>query len=135
MPSGARQTGKTALCRHLFPDHHYVSLDLPSEVSSAELDPSGFLTRHPLPLLIDEVQYAPGLFRHLKTVVDRQRERYRQIVLTGSQPFALMQNVGDSLAGRAAILNLGGLGLAEILSATPTISITTMLLHGSFPEL
>lgn len=133
--TGARQTGKTALCRHLFPTHHYVSLDLPSEAASAEQDPGGFLARHPLPLLIDEVQYAPGLLRHLKVVVDGQRERCGQIVLTGSQPFALMQNVGESLAGRAAILSLEGLGLAEILSAVPQASTTGILLRGGFPEL
>lgn len=41
--TGARQTGKTSLVRRLFPDHTYVSLDLPSEAEQAELDPSGFL--------------------------------------------------------------------------------------------
>ena len=60
------------------------------------------------------MQYAPSLFRHLKTVVDADRQGCGQLVLTGSQPFALMQNVGDSLAGRAAVLSLEGLGLAEI---------------------
>lgn len=133
--TGARQTGKTALCRHLFPDHHYVSLDLPSEAASAEQDPVGFLERHPLPLLIDEVQYAPGLFRHLKVVVDAHRQRCGQIVLTGSQPFVLMRNVSESLAGRAAVLSLDGLGLAEIVSVAPEASVPEILLRGSFPEL
>lgn len=133
--TGARQTGKTALCRHLFPDHHYVSLDLPSEAATAEQDPALFLARHPLPLLIDEVQYAPGLFRHLKVVVDQERQRNGAIVLTGSQPFALMQNVSESLAGRAAVVNLHGLSLAEILGAAPQSTLPQILLRGSFPEL
>lgn len=133
--TGARQTGKTALCRHLFPGHHYVSLDLPSEAAAAEHDPSSFLARHPLPLLIDEVQYAPSLFRHLKSVVDEQRQRCGQLVLTGSQPFALMQSVGDSLAGRAAVLSLEGLTLAEIQAASPGADLLTVLLRGGFPEL
>ncbi len=133
--TGARQTGKTALCRHLFPNHHYVSLDLPSEAASAEHDPSGFLARHPLPLLIDEVQYAPGLFRHLKVVIDKQRDKTGQIVLTGSQPFALMQNVSESLAGRAAVVSLSGLNLAEIQSVDAAASIPAILLRGGFPEL
>lgn len=59
--TGARQTGKTALVRRVFPDHSYVSLDLPSEAEQAERDPTGFLARHPGPLVVDEVQYAPGL--------------------------------------------------------------------------
>lgn len=133
--TGARQTGKTALCRHLFPEHHYVTLDLPSEAAAAEHDPASFLARHPLPLLIDEVQYAPSLFRHLKTVVDADRKACGQLVLTGSQPFSLMQNVGDSLAGRAEVLSLEGLGLAEIQAAAPGVQLPEILLRGGFPEL
>jgi hypothetical protein len=49
--TGARQTGKTALLRRLFPEHHYVTLDLPSEAAQAEHDPEAFLARHPPPLL------------------------------------------------------------------------------------
>lgn len=71
--TGARQTGKTSLVKRLFPGHHYVSLDLPSEAAQAEEDPDAFLSRHPAPLIIDEVQYAPGLLRHLKREVDGKR--------------------------------------------------------------
>jgi predicted AAA+ superfamily ATPase len=48
--TGARQTGKTALLRRLFPALHFVSLDLPSEAEQADKDPAAFLARHPLPL-------------------------------------------------------------------------------------
>ena len=68
--TGARQTGKTSLMRRLFPLHAFVSLDLPSEASAAENDPSTFLARNPPPVIIDEVQYAPGLFRYLKIAID-----------------------------------------------------------------
>ncbi len=68
--TGARQTGKTALVRRLFPQHAYVSLDLPSEAEQAEREPGRFIERHPPPLIVDEVQYAPQLFRHLKRAVD-----------------------------------------------------------------
>jgi predicted AAA+ superfamily ATPase len=122
--TGARQTGKTALSRHLFPDHHYVTLDLPSEAAQAESDPEAFLARHPPPLIVDEVQYAPGLFRHLKVAVDRQRQRNGQFILTGSQPFALMQGVAESLAGRAAVLQLEGLSTREIEQALPDLSVS-----------
>jgi hypothetical protein len=53
--TGARQTGKTSLVRHLFPDHSFVSLDLPSEAEQAEKQPAAFLARHPPPLVVDEV--------------------------------------------------------------------------------
>lgn len=91
--TGARQTGKTALVRHLFPDHTYVSLDLPTEAEQAERDPRSFLERHQAPVIIDEVQYAPGLFRHLKTAIDTNREQNGRFILTGSQKFALMKSV------------------------------------------
>ncbi|MBE7500076.1 MAG: AAA family ATPase [Verrucomicrobiales bacterium] len=102
--TGARQTGKTSTLRRLFPDHDFVSLDLPSEAEQAEKEPAVFLQRHPPPVILDEVQYAPALFRHLKSVVDAQRDRAGQFLLTGSQKVTLMRGVSESLAGRAAIL-------------------------------
>lgn len=112
-----------------------MSLDLPSEAAQAEGDPEAFLARHPEPLIIDEVQYAPALFRHLKLRVDQDRERCGRFLLTGSQPFVLMRDVADSLAGRAAIVTLEGLSLGEIRAVEPQVAIETMLLRGGFPEL
>jgi uncharacterized protein len=60
--TGARQTGKTSTFLRLFPKHAFVSLDLRAEAEQAEKEPSTFRQRHPPPVLIDEVQYAPGLF-------------------------------------------------------------------------
>ena len=133
--TGARQTGKTSLVRRLFPDHNYVSLDLPSEAEQAELDPSSFLVRHPAPLIVDEVQYAPGLLRHLKREVDADRAGNGRFILTGSQPFELMSGVAESLAGRAAVLSLGGLSYTEILRARPDTTVEQAMLRGGFPEL
>ena len=133
--TGARQTGKTALLRRAFPNHRYISLDLPSEAAQAEQDPAAFLARHPAPLIVDEVQYAPALFRHLKQAVDTDRGACGRFVLSGSQPFTLMRGVGDSLAGRAAILELGGLSSAEIRTVDPHPSPESLLLRGGFPEL
>ena len=99
--TGARQTGKTSLMRRLFPSHAYVTLDLPSEAEQAELDPGSFLARHPPPVIVDEIQYAPGLFRHLKTAIDASRSAAGAYLLTGSQPMTLMRSVTESLAGRS----------------------------------
>src|SRR5206468_10085765 len=71
--TGARQTGKTSTLLRLFPKYGFVSLDLPTEAEQAEKEPQNFLGRHPPPVIIDEVQYAPRLFRHLKVVVDASR--------------------------------------------------------------
>lgn len=133
--TGARQTGKTSTLRRLFPRHHFVSLDLPSEAAQAEHEPEAFLARHPPPVIIDEVQYAPALFRHLKAAVDAARARNGQFLLTGSQRFALMAGVAESLAGRADIIELETLDFAEIQQAHPTMTVATAIVRGGFPEL
>ena len=112
--TGARQTGKTTLLKSLFPRHHYISLDLPADAQLAEQDPSAFLRAHPPPLLVDEVQYAPKLFRHLKVLIDQNREINGQFILTGSQKFTLMKEVSDSLAGRCAVLELEAMSVEEL---------------------
>ena len=132
--TGARQTGKTSLVRRIFPDHAFVTLDLPSEAEQAETDPGSFLARHPPPVIIDEVQYAPGLFRHLKAAVDRDR-RPGAFLLTGSQPMTLMRSVSDSLAGRADIVELEPLSFAEAKAAHPCLTTEEFLVRGGFPEL
>ena len=133
--TGARQTGKTALVRRLFPQHAYVSLDLPSEAEQAEREPARFLERHPAPLIVDEVQYAPKLLRHLKRAVDARRATPGQFLLTGSQPFEVMAGVTESLAGRAGLLQLATLSYAEIRRALPQTSPEDVLVRGGFPEL
>jgi hypothetical protein len=50
-------------------------------------------------LIVDEVQYAPALVRHRKAVVEQHRDRCGLCLLTGSQPFLVMQGVAESLAG------------------------------------
>src|SRR6266481_3170530 len=133
--TGARQTGKTSTFRRLFPEHGFVSLDLPTEAEQAEKEPQNFLARHPSPVIIDEVQYAPRLFRHLKVVVDASRARNGQFLLTGSQKFTLMKSVSESLAGRADIAELETLSFAEIHSIRPSTTIETTIVRGGFPEL
>jgi predicted AAA+ superfamily ATPase len=133
--TGARQTGKTSTLLRLFPNHQFVSLDLPSEAEQAEKQPENFLRRHLPPVTIDEVQYAPGLFRHLKRQVDARRARNGQFLLTGSQKFTLMKSVSDSLAGRADIVELETLSLAEIHAAFPQTAVEAAIVRGGYPEL
>jgi hypothetical protein len=133
--TGARQTGKTSTFLRLFPGYGFASLDLPTEAEQAEKEPERFLLRHPAPVIIDEVQYAPGLFRHLKVAVDAHRARNGQFLLTGSQKFTLMKNVSESLAGRADIAELETLSFAEIRAALPETELATAIVRGGFPEL
>jgi len=130
--TGARQVGKTTLLKHCFPNHSFVSLDLPSLAEMAESEPQAFLERYPAPVIIDEVQYAPKLFRNLKVAIDSDRHRKGQFILTGSQKFTLMREVSDSLAGRAAILSLENLSAQELGLAEDAIW-NEVLAKGFYP--
>ncbi len=132
--TGARQVGKTSLVRKIFPDYAYVSLDLPGKAEQAENNPSDFLKSYTEPLIIDEVQYAPAIFRYLKNVVD-QDKRAGRFVLTGSQNFMLMQNVSESLAGRCGILNMYNLSYREVIEKINNMDDLRYLVSGGFPEL
>lgn len=120
--------------RRLFPQARYVSLDLPSIAASAQERPESFLESLQEPALIDEVQYAPGLFRALKAAIDRRREPGR-FLLTGSQSFLLMQGVSESLAGRCAIAQLHPLSWEEARGAVAGLSVEDYLSRGGYPEL
>lgn len=112
--TGPRQVGKTTTLKHLFGDaYNYVTLDDITELQLAKNDPKMFFMNHSLPLIIDEVQLAPSLFREIKRIVDGM-DAYGQIILTGSQTFHLMQNVTETLAGRIGIIELSGLSAREI---------------------
>lgn len=112
--TGPRQVGKTTTLKHLFKEtYRYVTLDDITELAIAKEDPKLFFLNHPLPLIIDEVQLAPGLFTEIKRIVDNS-DIYGQIILTGSQTFHLMEHVTETLAGRIGILEFQGLSTREI---------------------
>ncbi|MDF1654168.1 MAG: ATP-binding protein [Coxiellaceae bacterium] len=111
--TGPRQVGKTTLLEHIEKGQRsYVTLDDMNQRMAAKQDPAGFIERLQLPVLIDEVQYAPELFPYIKIKVDQDKQP-GQFWLTGSQQFEMMGQVTESLAGRIAILKLQGLSLAE----------------------
>ena len=136
--TGARQTGKTTLLKSMLPNYNYISLDLPSIASMAEETPDAFFEKYKTPLIIDEVQYAPKLFRYLKDKLDQNRHEMGQLVLTGSQKFELMKNLSESLTGRTAILELEGLSWDEFKNYHTddnTASFEKFIIRGGFPEL
>lgn len=111
--TGMRQVGKTTLLKSLAsPERGYVTLDNDDDLRLAREDPKLFFQLHRPPLIIDEVQYAPELFPHIKMLADASDERGR-IWLTGSQQFQMMRNVTESLAGRVAVFDMMGLSLDE----------------------
>jgi len=132
--TGPRQVGKTAMVRKVFPDADYVSLDIPSVAAEVEGNAERFLQGCREPLIIDEVQYAPSLFRYLKAIIDKDKKPGR-FILTGSQNFLLMQGISESLAGRCAVLNMLNLSAAELKDALGRFDENQYLYKGGYPEL
>ncbi len=133
--TGPRQSGKTTLAKHCFPDYHYANLEMPDTRALVEDDPRAFLNSHKQGLIIDEAQYVPELFSYLQGFVDESRELGRYI-LTGSQNFLLLHKITQSLAGRVAILNLMPLSIAELKkSGLEPASYDDFLFEGGYPAI
>jgi hypothetical protein len=150
---GPRQSGKTTLLKHLFGEQYpIVSLEPPDLRIAALNDPRGFLDLYPPPVVFDEIQYAPVLLPYIKEQVDTRRELPGQYLLTGSQNLLLMQQVTESLAGRAAVLKLLPMsrwevnhhpqrtlpwekGKAPSLPVQPIQELWGHILRGSYPEI
>lgn len=111
--TGPRQSGKTTLLKSAFAKtHRYLSLENPDIRLRAKNDPNSLIQQLKGPVILDEIQYVPELLPYIKTAIDNNRKPGHWI-LTGSQNFTLMQNVSESLAGRAAILSLLPFSLSE----------------------
>ncbi len=124
--TGARRAGKTWLLKHSFPGASYHLFEDPDVVARFRHDPQGFLDGVKLPAILDEIQNVPEVFNYLRSRIDRSPRRAGQWLLTGSQESGLMRNVTESMAGRAAILQLMPMSFRE--------SAKVSLLRGGFPE-
>jgi predicted AAA+ superfamily ATPase len=124
--TGPRRAGKTTLLRQLFSKAQYVLLEDPDIQGRIRSDPRTFLEDLRPPVLFDEIQNAPELLSYVRTLVDAAPRRMGQWLFTGSQEAPLMQGITESMAGRAAILQL----LPFSVSETPKVN----MLHGGFPE-
>jgi len=131
--TGPRQSGKTTLCRAAFPDKQYISLEAPDVREFARADPRGFLATCRDGAILDEVHRVPDLLSYVQVEVDRDRSPGR-FILTGSANFSLLRSLGQSLAGRTALLELLPLDLEEtrLFGPLPT-DVFTLLWRGTYP--
>lgn len=132
--TGPRQSGKTTLCRKVFPDMPYANLESPDTREFAATDPRGFLAAYPVGVIIDEIQRVPDLVSYIQGIVD-ERKIPRQFILTGSRQFEVMDAVNQSLAGRTALLKLLPFSIAEIRGTTLPDSPDRLLLTGFYPRI
>lgn len=130
---GARQSGKTTLCRMAFKDRPYVTLENPDTREMVEADPVAFLERHrQTGVILDEIQNLPSLLSYIQGIVDED-ERPGQFILTGSHQFSLMQGITQSLAGRTTIIRLLPFTIAETEKFRTLDHPEDYLLHGFYP--
>ena len=112
---GARQVGKTTLVRSAFPAHRYLDLEDPRTAerfrqdARFELDASGDTG-----LILDEAQAVPTVFSALRGAVDAQRQRLGRFIVLGSAQPSLVRGVSESMAGRAAVIELDPLMAQEV---------------------
>ncbi len=132
--TGPRQSGKTTLCRTVFPDKPYINLENPDTRAFVQSDPRGFLASHPDGAILDEIQRTPELLSYIQPLVD-ERNTTGLFILTGSQQFEVMNTISQSLAGRTALLKLLPFSLEELALTGSASSVDTMLLSGFYPRI
>lgn len=132
---GPRQAGKTTVALELARQSDSVYLDLESELDRAKLtSPELYLAeRLDRLVILDEVHRVPGLFPVLRGLIDRARRDGRRsglYLLLGSASLDLLQQAGESLAGRIAYRELTPFNTQEL----PASDYTRLWLRGGFPE-
>ena len=132
--TGPRQSGKTTLCRAVFPQLAYLNLEAPDQRAFAESDPRGFLAQARDGAIIDEVQNVPDLLSYIQVDVDERRHN-GVFVLTGSEQFRLSRAISQSLAGRTALLRLLPFSLAERARTDASMAIDDVIFSGFYPRI
>ena len=97
--TGPRQSGKSTLVQHVFPDYEYVNLEDEATRNLALADPAGFIRERTAHLIIDEAQRVPELFSAIQVASDASSEP-GQYIISGSQNFLLLKQISQTLAGR-----------------------------------
>ncbi len=133
--TGPRQSGKTTLLKAFFKDHTYFNFEELDIRDWATSDPRGFLEENRGQLILDEIQKVPNLFSYLQPLVDKNNIP-GQYILSGSQSFLLNEKIAQTLAGRAAILELLPFSWAELDKVVnKDFSENEYIFKGSFPRI
>lgn len=160
--NGPRQAGKSTLVQHISAQYlhaDYVTFDNTGILAAAAHDPEGFLRSFTKPVVIDEVQLVPEIFRVLKLLIDEYRLKDKKqangrFLLTGSANILALPSLSDALVGRMAVLSLYPLSANETLGQGGPImdrlfnekigfkqgnqahySIAQMIRQATFPEI
>ena len=129
--TGPRQSGKTTLIKHLFPDFERFTLENVDTRTYAQHDPIAFLGQTEKGMVIDEVQRVPELLSYIQGIVDDHPER--RLIISGSSNFALIRNVSQSLAGRVGMFDLLPLSMEEMGAMAQQKELDELLYEGFYP--
>lgn len=131
--TGPRQSGKTTLVRHAFPEKAYVNLESLDLREAIRQDPRAFLSKYTDGAIFDEIQRVPELLSYIQVLVDESQKK-GLFILTGSHQQTLHHSITQSLAGRTAILHLLPLSQNELVLSGIDAPLDEALLQGGFPR-
>ena len=132
---GARQVGKTTLARHAFPDLPYLDCEDPATAAAMREDARFVLaSRERGGLIVDEAQSVSGVFGAIRGLIDEARSRTGRFVILGSAQPALIRGAAESLAGRAAVVELAPLTACEAATGEDAADWRSVWLKGGFPD-
>ena len=126
--TGARQVGKTTLCKSIFPEFEYINLEINEVRDAIRQEPRRFVSDVKNGIVIDEVHLYPELLSYIQVEVDEHPEK--RFVITGSSNFAMLAQVTQSLAGRAALFTLPPLSMLETRELIKDMPKEKLMFHG-----
>lgn len=133
--TGPRQSGKTTLCRKVFPSKAYVNLEFPDTRQFATDDPRGFLNQYKNGAIIDEIQRVPELTSYIQGFVDEADNKPGRFILTGSQQFEVIDTINQSLVGRTALIKLLPFNISELGNQYKSMSVSEFIYNGFYPRI
>ena len=131
--TGPRQSGKSTMLKHLFPELPRYSMKDLHIRAFAEQDPVAFLNQHKEGMFIDEVQKVPVLLDYIQGIVDDDPSR--RFVLTGSSNLELLQGLTESLPGRAGVYELLPMSMEETAEQIADKNTNQLLYDGLYPAI
>lgn len=140
---GARQCGKTTLCKEIIAGNPFKTLEINADqskyldiLSSRDLKRLKALTEGYALLFIDEAQRIPDIGINLKILKDEVPDL--KILITGSSSISIAKSTNETLTGRKLTYTLFPVSLTEASEGKnnfETIDLfDDLLVHGSYPE-
>ena len=130
--TGPRQSGKSTLLKHLFPDAVAYSMKDLNVREFAQNDPIAFLNNDKGKMMfIDEIQKVPALLDYMQGIVDEHPDR--RFCITGSSNLELLRGLSESLPGRAGVFELMPMTYDETRAEQQGKPLDELLFNGLYP--